>query len=105
MTALYNQSKRAPCPLRFQVAAEGGWDIGGASGSLLAALLIGFGASLSAGILLSLLGVAGAFVLLRRYYAQHRDEAERPFSDLIADIGPIEREAEALVRRPRQSLS
>jgi MFS transporter, DHA1 family, inner membrane transport protein len=105
MTALYNQSKRAPCPLRFQVAAEGGWDIGGASGSLLAALLIGFGAPLSVGILLSLLGVAGAFVLLRRYYAQHRDEAERPFSDLIADIGPIEREAEALVRRPRQSLS
>src|SRR5262249_24609921 len=33
MTAVYNQSKRSPCTLRFQVATEGGWDIGGASGS------------------------------------------------------------------------
>ena len=68
MTALYNQAKRAPCILRFQVAAEGGWDIGGGSGCLVAAVLIGFGAPLSAGILLSLLGAAGSFLLLRRYY-------------------------------------
>jgi MFS transporter len=68
MTALYNQAKRAPCILRFHVAAEGGWDIGGGSGCLVAALLIGFGAPLSAGILLSLLGTAGSYVLLRRYY-------------------------------------
>jgi hypothetical protein len=105
MTALYNQSKRAPCPLRFQVAAEGGWDVGGASGALAAALLIGFGAPLSAGILLALLGVAGNFVLLRRYYGEHRGESERLFSDLTADIGAIEREAETIVRSPRQSLS
>lgn len=104
MTALYNQAKRAPCPLRFQVAAEGGWDIGGASGSLSAALLIGFGAPLSAGIVLALFGVAGNFLLLRRYYDRHRDEAERPFPDLSAEIGTIEIEAEALVRSPRQSV-
>ena len=105
MTALYNQSKRAPCPLRFQVAAEGGWDVGGASGALAAALLIGFGAPLSAGILLALLGVAGNFLLLRRHYAQHPGEAEHPLADLTAEIGAIEIEAEALVRSPRQSLS
>jgi len=68
MTALYNQAKRAPCILRFHVAAEGGWDLGGASGSLIAALLIGLGAPLASGILLSLLGTVGAFFLLRRYY-------------------------------------
>jgi hypothetical protein len=71
MTALYNQSKRAPCALRFQVAAEGGWDIGGASGSLIAALLVNAGAPLSGAILLSLAGAGGAFLLLRRYYADH----------------------------------
>jgi DHA1 family inner membrane transport protein len=76
MTALYNQSKRAPCALRFQVAAEGGWDIGGASASLIAALLVAFGAPLSAAILLSLLGAGGAFLLLRRYYADHAAELE-----------------------------
>jgi hypothetical protein len=103
MTALYNQSKRAPCPLRFQVAAEGGWDVGGASGALAAALLIGFGAPLSAGILLALFGVAGNFLLLRRHYSQYADESELP--DLAAETGAIEIEAEALARSPRQSLS
>jgi DHA1 family inner membrane transport protein len=104
MTALYNQSKRAPCPLRFQVAAEGGWDIGGASGALVAALLIGFGAPLSVGILLALFGTVGAFLLLRRYYAQHRDESEHLFPDLTAEISAVGHEAGALVRSPRQSV-
>lgn len=78
MTALYNQAKCAPCILRFHVAAEGGWDIGGGSGCLVAALLIGFGAPLSAGILLSLLGTAGSFVLLRRYYDAQAPVAPPP---------------------------
>ena len=34
MTAVYTQGKHAPCTLRFHVVAEGGWDIGGASGLL-----------------------------------------------------------------------
>ena len=76
MTAVYNQAKRAPCPLRFQVAAEGGWDIGGASSCGLAALLAALGVPLSVGILLSLFGAGGAFLLLRRYYAAHPAEAE-----------------------------
>jgi DHA1 family inner membrane transport protein len=72
MTAVYNQAKRSPCTLRFHVAAEGSWDIGGASGCLLAALLSELGVSLSASILLSLPGAAAIFVLLRRHYATHR---------------------------------
>jgi Major Facilitator Superfamily len=78
MTALYDQAKRAPCILRFHVAAEGGWDLGGGAGCLIAALLIGFGVPLSAGILLSLLGVAGAFLLLRRYYGWQTASALPP---------------------------
>jgi len=69
MTAVYNMSKAAPCTLRFHVAAEGGWDAGGAVACLSAALLIHFGAPLEAAILLALGGVAASFVLLRRYYA------------------------------------
>ena len=49
MTAVYNQAKRSPCPLRFHVATEGGWDIGGASGCVAAATLSALGAPLSSG--------------------------------------------------------
>jgi MFS transporter, DHA1 family, inner membrane transport protein len=84
MTAVYNQAKRAPCPLRFQVMAEGGWDVGGASGCLIAALLLHLGAPFSVAILLSLLGVGGAFLLLRRYYAEHA-EVELHLAPLAAD--------------------
>lgn len=70
MTAVYNMSKAAPCTLRFHVAAEGGWDAGGTTGCLVAALSIHFGAPLEAVILLALMGVAASFVLLRRYYTR-----------------------------------
>jgi DHA1 family inner membrane transport protein len=68
MTAVYNQSKRSPCTLRYQVATEGGWDIGGASGLLVAALLIALGVPLWGSILLSLVGAIASFVMLRGYY-------------------------------------
>jgi hypothetical protein len=73
MTAVYNLSKRSPCVLRFHIAAEGGWDAGGASACLLAAGLIWAGAPLSAAIAVSLLGTVAAFVLLRKAYG-----AEQP---------------------------
>jgi MFS transporter len=69
MTAVYNQAKRSPCTLRFHVATEGGWDIGCASGCLVAAILSAAGAPLSSGILLALPGMALSLFLLRRYYA------------------------------------
>ena len=69
-TAVYNRAKRSPCALRFHIAAEGGWDLGGASGGLICAALLAAGAPLGACIMLALLGALAAFVLLRRYYAQ-----------------------------------
>ena len=69
MTAVYNQAKISPCALRFHAAAEGGWDIGCASGCLVAMIMTGLGAPLSSVILLSLAGVALSFTLLRRHYA------------------------------------
>jgi DHA1 family inner membrane transport protein len=76
LTAVYNLAKRSPCPLRFHVATEGGWDIGGGAGCLVIALLSAAGAPLSVGILLSLLGTAAWLVLLRRYYAVHENLSE-----------------------------
>jgi hypothetical protein len=70
MTAIYSLAKRAPCPLRFQVAAEGGWDTGGALGLLCAALATRMGLPLPGSILLSLAGVVAVGAMLRRYYRQ-----------------------------------
>jgi DHA1 family inner membrane transport protein len=72
MTAVYTMAKRSPCTLRFHVATEGGWDIGGAMGLLAAALATGLGVGLWASILQSLAGVAAITIMLRRYYASSR---------------------------------
>jgi DHA1 family inner membrane transport protein len=72
MTAVYTLAKRSPCPLRFHVATEGGWDFGGAAGLLTAALMTELGLPLGDSILLSLAGLAAAAVMLRRYYANGR---------------------------------
>jgi DHA1 family inner membrane transport protein len=69
-TAVYNQAKRAPCVLRFHIAAEAGWDIGGASCGLIAAGLLAAGVPFGACILLSLLGAGALFLMLRRYYRE-----------------------------------
>ena len=68
-TAIYNQAKRSPCTLRFHIAAEAGWDIGGASCGLLAAGLLAIGVPISTTILVSLFGALASFHLLRRYFA------------------------------------
>ena len=68
MTAVYNQAQESPCALRFHMASEGSWDVGGASGCLACALLLWAGAPFGAAILLSLAGMAATFFLLRRYY-------------------------------------
>jgi hypothetical protein len=68
MTAVYTLAKRSPCTLRFHVATEGGWDLGGAGGLLAAALATNLGMPMSASTLLALAGVAANGVMLNRYY-------------------------------------
>lgn len=68
-TAVYNQARRSPCALRFHIAAEGGWDIGGSGAALAAAMLLAAGVPIGFAILLALPGAAASFLLLRRYYA------------------------------------
>ena len=83
MTAVYNKAKRSPCVMRFHIAAEGGWDVGVSTGLGVAAALVWGGYPIAWGILLSMVGAASVFFLLRRYYAAN------PFVDVdVALIQP-----------------
>jgi len=70
MAVVYTLAKAAPCTLRFHVAAEAGWDVGGATSLLTAALLTWFNTPLWAVLLLALFGTAWQFTLLRLHYAR-----------------------------------
>lgn len=70
-TATYNLAQASPCPLRFNFATEGAWDIGCGGGVLAAAAISALGGSLSVSILLSLFGAAASVWLLWRYYGAH----------------------------------
>lgn len=54
MTAVYNEAKLAPCPLRFQFAVEGGWDAGGLLACLVSAAICVAGLPLQIVLLLAL---------------------------------------------------
>lgn len=68
MVPVYNLAAVSPCALRFHIAAEGGWDVGCATGCLTAAALIASGAPLASVIPLAFVGLLGMLLLLRRYY-------------------------------------
>jgi MFS family permease len=72
-TALYNMAKASPCPLRFQIVTETGWDVGACLGCLIAAGLYAWGAPLAFGILLALPVTAAMVLLLWRYYPPRAD--------------------------------
>jgi MFS transporter, DHA1 family, inner membrane transport protein len=69
MTAVYNRAQRSSCTLRFHIACEAGFDVGGAASLLTSAALLAAGAPLWSAILMALIGVAAMYVLLSRYYA------------------------------------
>ncbi len=69
-TATYNMAKASPCPFRFQMATEGGWDIGCFAACLTGAALVAGDASLAVPILLGLPATAAGALLLWRYYGR-----------------------------------
>jgi DHA1 family inner membrane transport protein len=69
MTAVYNQAKLSPCPFRFHIAAEGGWDIGGVLSCLIAVAIVEAGAPLQAVIILALPAIVVQTCLLDYSYA------------------------------------
>jgi MFS transporter, DHA1 family, inner membrane transport protein len=68
MTPFYNLAKTSPCPLRFNIATEGAWDIGCGTTCVLAAGLAAAGFPLGNAVLLALPGAAAAAVLLSSHY-------------------------------------
>jgi MFS transporter, DHA1 family, inner membrane transport protein len=68
MTAVYNLAKASPCPFRFHILTEGGWDLGAASGSLIAAALAFYGQSLGISLALTIPGALVTGWVLWRYY-------------------------------------
>jgi MFS transporter, DHA1 family, inner membrane transport protein len=69
MTAIYNEAKLAPCPLRFQFVIEGGWDIGGVLACLTSAAVCAAGLPLQIVILLALPAALWQLRLLLGSYA------------------------------------
>jgi DHA1 family inner membrane transport protein len=71
MTALYNEAKVSPCPLRFHFADEGGWDAGGTAACLAVAAICGAQGPLQLAVLLALPMVAVQARLLLASYSRH----------------------------------
>jgi MFS transporter, DHA1 family, inner membrane transport protein len=72
MSRVYSLSKQSPCPLRFTVISEGGWDMGTAAGCLFAALLLHNGFSFFWPIAMSLVGVGLGYFMIARSFREEK---------------------------------
>lgn len=61
---IYNLARQSPCPLRYHVVAEGGWDLGTAVSSFISATLIYFGFSYFWPLLVALIGCGIGYWIL-----------------------------------------
>jgi MFS transporter, DHA1 family, inner membrane transport protein len=61
---IYNLARQSPCPLRFHIAAEGGWDAGTALGCVVSAAAIYAGFSFFWPLLFALVGCALLYLVL-----------------------------------------
>ena len=61
---IYDLARQSPCPLRYHIVAEGGWDLGTAMGCLVSAVLIYFGFSYFVPLLFALFGCALGYWVL-----------------------------------------
>ena len=84
MTALYNQAKASPCPLRFHFATEGGWDAGGTAACLVAAAICAADGPLELVVLLGLPMAGAQAWLLHASYTRH--ERARPRRGAVAPM-------------------
>jgi DHA1 family inner membrane transport protein len=88
MSAVYNLAKASPCALRFHITSEGGWDIGCATASVIAAGIAAAGWSLAWALLLALPAAVASMVMLRRYYAQNPTALAPALPQLAAEAHP-----------------
>ena len=66
--SIYNMAKASPCTLRYHLATEAGWDVGGVIGCVVCAGIIQEGGSLRLAILFGLPAVLACGWWLRRLY-------------------------------------
>jgi DHA1 family inner membrane transport protein len=78
MPAVYTAVQTAPCPLRFQIATEGGWDAGAIAASLTGAMVAAFGAPLQVMILLAIPMLFFQAWLLMGHYGPREDAGPAP---------------------------
>ncbi|MEL0252507.1 MAG: MFS transporter, partial [Novosphingobium sp.] len=72
LSPLYAMAQRSQCTLRFNMATEGGWDLGCSTAALVAAALLATGFGYTAPILLGLLAIAGIGWGLTQWYRGER---------------------------------
>jgi MFS transporter, DHA1 family, inner membrane transport protein len=80
LTPLYNMAKSSPCPVRFNIMTEGGWDLGYATGNIIAAIVLSAGGTVRLPILVGLAAITLSIILLRRYYADIQSVNDRPMA-------------------------
>jgi hypothetical protein len=90
-TATYNLAKTSPCPFRFHMATEGGWDVGCFAGCFIAAAISASGAPLSLAILLPCLEsqrrqVSSYARLLHSWIARPSSRARRLHKSCVGAI-------------------
>jgi DHA1 family inner membrane transport protein len=72
---VYILARQSPCPLRFNVVAEGGWDMGTCVACLFAAAVVQAGLGYHLPLAVSLVGCAlGYLVMSRTFRASQEDE-------------------------------
>lgn len=65
---MYTLARQSPCPLRYHIIAEGGWDLGTSTSCFAAAALLGLGFSFYMPLALALVGCAlGYWANVRSY--------------------------------------
>jgi MFS transporter, DHA1 family, inner membrane transport protein len=67
---LYDLAKQSPCTLRYHVVAEGGWDLGTATGCLIAAAMFWLGLPAFWPLILSVLASAAGYVVISRSFKE-----------------------------------
>ncbi|WP_408589595.1 MFS transporter [Novosphingobium sp.] len=70
LTPLYGMARRSPCVLRFNMATEGGWDLGCSAACLLAAGVLQAGGTFRLPILAGLAAVLTMALMLSRWYGR-----------------------------------
>lgn len=70
LSPLYAMAQRSQCTLRFNMATEGGWDLGCSSAALVAATILHLGFGYTLPILLALVAIGAIWWGLAQWYRQ-----------------------------------